>query len=102
MSTVLHGSKGRFEGELISELFEPATSVVKRLVSELFLLDVMIRHRYSEKEGAAKGEPNLLVTESKIRAFLEKETNGEEMIELFTKTGEIRFCLKDKGFFLFN
>jgi hypothetical protein len=102
LNTIVNGAKSSLKGLLISEPDVPASTLEKLLISELFLFDFIVKHKYAKQQGETKGETTLLVSDSKVLSFLEKENDGEEIADLFKRAGEIRYCLKDKGYFLYS
>lgn len=100
--STLVGEKSNITGKLTAEPSEPSCSLSKYLISELFLFDVTIKQRYHQEKSQISAA-NLLVSDAKIIEFLKaKEKNADEITAMLKELSKIRYCLKEKGFFVFN
>lgn len=102
LKTEFIGEKSNFIGQITSEPLEPSSTFTKYLISELFLFDVTVKQRYNEGKSEINAA-NLLVSDTKISEFLRmKENNADEIISMLETLSKIRYCLKEKGFFVFS
>lgn len=102
LKTELIGEKSNIVGKITAETLEPSCRISKNLISELFLFDVTIKQRY-HKDKSQISAANLLVSDSRISEFLKSnENNTDEIISMLETLSKIRYCLKEKGFFVFS
>jgi hypothetical protein len=97
----LLGEEGKFQGRLVNDSEDISSPLVNRIVSELFVFDLILSSRYSQKHPPTYPDAAILVPEGKISEFLKEEEHDLKTTKLLAMTGDLRSCLKEKGLFTY-